>query len=188
MPTLHIPYKQQHLVSDHGSSKKAKIILVDDSVDEILLIETFIENAGPYQVATAQDGHEGLELLLARGWQLALVDLTLPGPDGIELIQQAKEEYPELQIMAVTVFTSSLMIDGSFRAGADYVLNKPVARDDILSKIREFVTLKGEGVPGEAAADATATGHVPTVEAVLETWRCVAGVSSLSTEPKAIRS
>ena len=73
-------------MSDHGPSKKAKILLVDDSVDEILLIKTLIENAGPYQIATAQDGHEGLELLLAGGWQLALVDLTLPGPDGIELI------------------------------------------------------------------------------------------------------
>ena len=151
-------------------SKKAKILVVEDSVDEILLIKTLIENAGPYQVATAQDGHEGLELLLAGGWQLALVDLTLPGPDGIELIQQAKEEHPALPIMAVTGSTSSLMIDGAFRAGADYVLNKPVDRDELLSKIREFVTLEGEGEgeggPAEAAADATATGHVPTVVAV----------------------
>ena len=153
-------------MSDHSPSNEAKILVVEDSVDEILLIKTLIENAGPYQVATAQDGHEGLELLLAGGWQLALIDLTLPGPDGIELIQRAKEEYPALPIMAVTGSTSSLMIDGAFRAGADYVLNKPVDRDELLSKILEFVTLEGEGEPAEAAADATATGHVPTVVAV----------------------
>ena len=161
-------WEQQQLVSGHSPSKKIKILLVDDSVEEIFLVKTLIEDAGPYQVATAQDGHEGLELLLAGGWQLALVDLTLPGPDGIELIQQAKEEYPTLPIMAITRSTSSLMIDGAFRAGAEYVLNKPIDRDELLSKVREFVTLEGEGEggPGEAAVDVTATGHVPTVVAV----------------------
>ncbi len=142
------------------------ILLVEDSVDEILLIKTLIENAGPYQVTSAQDGQKGLELLLGGGWALAIFDLNLPGLDGIELTQQGREAHPDLPIMIVTGATSSLMIDGAFRAGADYVLNKPVDKAELLTKVREFVPIEGDAGPGEAAADATATGHVPTVLAV----------------------
>ena len=141
---------------------KAPILLVEDAVEEILLMRTLIEQAGPYHVTSAQDGQKGLELLLGGGWALALIDLNLPGPDGIELIQRGKEAHPEIPIMAVTGSTSSLMIDGAFRAGADYVIHKPIDRDELLRKIREFVTIEGMGQARAGAAD---TGPAGPVEA-----------------------
>ena len=155
-------------MSDQSPPKEAKIILIEDSVEEILLMRTIIESAGTYQILTAQDGHKGLELLLAGGWQLALVDLNLPGVDGIELIRRAKEEHPALPIVAVTGSSSSLMIDGAFRAGAEYVLNKPVDRDEVVRQIREFAHVEGDSeTEGDAAGTvAGGTEHTPTVLAV----------------------
>jgi len=150
-------------------------------------MRSLIEEAGPYHVTSAQDGQKGLELLLGGGWALALIDLNLPGLDGIEVIQKAKEAFPDLPIIAVTGSTNSMMIDGAFRAGAGYVLGKPVDRDELLKRIQAFVTVEGAGQAGrgsrsgerdrggppaaEFAPDAVTTkgpttGHVPTVVAV----------------------
>ncbi len=159
------------------ANNEAAILLVEDAVDQILLMRTLIEQAGPYQVTSAQDGHKGLELILGGGWDLALVDLNLPGLDGIDLIQKAREQYPDLPIIAVTGSTSSLMIDGAVRAGADYVLNKPVDKDELLRKVREFVKVEGGGQAASGApsgagasepveAEAAVPEHVPTVVAV----------------------
>jgi len=150
--------------------KKGAILLVE----EILLMRTLIEQAGPYQVTSAQDGNKGLELLLGGGWDLALIDFNLPGMDGIELIQKGRERHPGLPMMAVTGSTSSLMIDGAIRAGADYVLNKPVDRDELLRKIREFVKVEGggavdystAGTPEAAPVEAAPAAAVPTIVAV----------------------
>jgi CheY-like chemotaxis protein len=163
-------------------AEKGAILLVEDAMDEILHMRTLIEQAGPYQVTSVQDGVKGLELFLAGGWALARIDLQLPGLDGIELIKRGKEGRPEIPIVAVTGSTSPLMIDGAFRAGAEYVLSKPIDRDELLRKVREFVTVGGEVAatsggtptrpePGEAGpaaatAGAPSTSHVPTVLAV----------------------
>ena len=149
---------QQH-VSDPAPTE-ATIILVEDSVEEILMMRTLIEGAGAFRILSAQDGHKGLELLLAGGWQLALIDLSLPGPDGIELIKQAREAHPKLPIMAVTGATSALMIDGAYPAGADYVLNKPIDGDEFVRRVRALTKTEDEADVGPAGA------HVPTVLAV----------------------
>jgi len=163
-----------------ASSDKAAILLIEDAVEEIVLMRTIIEQAGPYQVTSVQDGTKGLELLLEGEWGLAFIDLNLPGLDGIDLIQQARERHPDLPIVVVTGSTSSLMIDGAIRAGADYVLNKPVDRDELLRKLHEFAPVGGgakatsgvqpgsdpsQATPEADAADAGAA-HVPTVVAV----------------------
>ena len=144
------------------SPNECTILLIEDSVEEILLMRTLIEQAGPYKVTTAQDGHKGLELLLGGGWDLALFDLNLPGLDGIELIQQARLNFPDLPIMAVTGSTSSLMIDSAVRAGADYVLSKPIDQDELLRWIREFVRVPGGGAEAQAPRD---TPDAATIEA-----------------------
>jgi len=106
-------------------------------------------------------------------WDLALIDLNLPGTDGIELIQKGRERFPELSMMAVTGSTNNLMIDGAIRAGADYVLNKPVDRDELLRKIREFVKVEGTDADPAAAStsdvtpvEAAAAASIPTIVAV----------------------
>lgn len=106
-------------------------------------------------------------------WDLALIDLNLPGTDGIELIQKGRERFSELPMMAVTGSTNNLMIDGAIRAGADYVLNKPVDRDELLRKIREFVKVEGTDADPPAAStsdvtpvEAAAAARIPTIVAV----------------------
>ena len=147
---------------------KAPILLVEDAVDQILLLRTLIEQAGPYHVTSAQDGQKGLELLLGGGWALALIDLNLPGLDGIEVIQRGKEAHPDIPIVAITGSTSSLMIDGAFHAGAEYVMNKPIERDELLRKVREFVQIEGEGQvrSGPAAGDLDSGESAPDEDGV----------------------
>jgi len=147
--------------------KKGAILLVE----EILLMRTLIEQAGPYQVTSAQDGNKGLELLLGGGWDLALIDFNLPGMDGIELIQKGRERHPGLPMMAVTGSTSSLMIDGAIRAGADYVLNKPVDRDELLRKIREFVKVEGGGAVDYSTAGTPEAAPVEAAPAAADRSR-----------------
>lgn len=144
------------------SESPAQILLVEDSVEDTLLIKTLLaESGGAYQVTAVQDGITGIEMVTSREWSLAIVDLNLPGKDGIEVIQKARKAHPDLSIIATTASSSDVLIDQAFRSGADYLVSKPFDRDELLGKIREFVPIEAESEP-------TATGAPsgPTVVAV----------------------
>ena len=130
-----------------------QILLVEDSVEETLLLKTLLAEGGaPYQVTAVQDGITGVEMVTSREWSLVIIDLHLPGKDGIDVIQKARKAHPDLPIIATTGSTNDLLIDQAFRSGADYLIQKPMDRDEMLGKIREFVPIAVEADTTEAAA------------------------------------
>jgi len=127
----------------------ADVLLVEDTIDEALLLKTAIEDAGDYTVTLAQDGDHGVERLEGRPWDLAVIDLNLPGRDGMDVIRLAKELYPDMPVIAVTAHTSDVYVDTAYRAGADLVLQKPVDKADLLEHLRQLCPLAEAGSAAE---------------------------------------
>jgi CheY-like chemotaxis protein len=148
-------------VSGQAPGNKLSILLVDDEATDVLFMETVIEKAGRFQVTTEGDGARAIDLIRSGEWDLAIVDLFLPGADGIDVIRAGREAHPDLPIMLVTASSNSLLIDAAFRAGADYRISKPIDGDEVLSKLVEFL---GAGTTVEAAPR-TAEAPPATVEA-----------------------
>jgi len=152
-------------VRGQAPGSKLSILLVDDEATDVLFMESVIEKAGRFQVTTEGDGARAIDLIRSGEWDLAIVDLFLPGADGIDVIRAGREAHPDLPIMLVTASSNSLLIDAAFRAGADYRISKPIDGDEVLSKLVEFL---GAGTTPEAAPR-TAEAPPTTVEAAPST-------------------
>jgi DNA-binding NtrC family response regulator len=79
-----------------------------------------------YEVATAETGSLGLDLLGRQTFDLVLTDFQLPDVDGIELVKQCKVLAPETEIIMVTGYGSTTKAIEAIRAGAFYYVEKPV--------------------------------------------------------------
>ena len=121
----------------------ARILIVDDVAANLRLLEARL-SAEYYQVATAQDGHDALEL--ARSWQpdLILLDVMMPGLDGFETCRALKRDRATRHI-PVVMLTSLDQNEERVRgleAGADDFLTKPVDFTTLLARTRSLVRLK----------------------------------------------
>lgn len=137
-----------------------RFLVVEDSIDEALLIKSALAQAFPYPITVAQDGDQGLAHLQRRHWDIAIVDLNLPGIDGIELTRAAKTFRPGMPVVAVTGYTSKVYMDEAYRAGADYVMTKPLAMDEFLDKVKDLIDIV-EPEPDPSGPTVVAVGARP---------------------------
>ena len=116
------------------------MLLADDDPMIRELVSRILEDAG-YHVVTAEDGLEALELI--QEWRPAVVilDVMMPGLDGIETMRRLRGE-PEtaaLPILLVTAQASSAELRQGRELGADY-LRKPFSADDLCARVAGLAT------------------------------------------------
>jgi two-component system NtrC family response regulator len=105
-----------------------RILVVDDEENLRRVTQLKLQQAG-YEAMTASDGAQALEVLSKHPQDLVLTDLKMPGMSGIELLQRAKEEYPEVVVIMVTAYGTIESAVEAMRLGAyDYII-KPVNAD-----------------------------------------------------------
>ena len=116
------------------------ILLVDDEPD-ILEIISYNLSAEGYNVITAENGKEGLKLAKKEKPQLIILDVMMPGIDGIEACEQMRKQ-PELKDTVITFLTArgedySQM--AGFEAGADDYITKPIKPKILVSKVKALL-------------------------------------------------
>jgi DNA-binding NarL/FixJ family response regulator len=89
-------------------------------------------------VGEATNGHEVLDRVRAGGFDLLLLDLSMPGKSGIELIKQVKDECPKLPILVLTMHEEDQYAVRAIRAGASGYLTKESATAQLVSAIRRI--------------------------------------------------
>ena len=100
------------------------ILVVDDDADTRLDMADLFGEAG-YAVDTAANGDQALLKAQKQSYDLALLDLRMPGMDGLTLCRRLKKVQPGLAAMIVTAFADCLHAD-AHEAGALHVFSKPV--------------------------------------------------------------
>ncbi len=106
-------------------STPAAILVVDDDVDTCRNLSDILADLG-YHVDTAHDGPGALELVRRRAYDVALLDLKMPGMDGIELYREIRKLRAETVALVVTAYASRATAEQALSAGAWQVLAKPV--------------------------------------------------------------
>ncbi len=122
-------------VSEQSPRDVAAVLVVEDNPSDAHLMKTVIEAAGAYEVTAATDGDVGEALIVSRKWAFAIVDLVLPGKDGVEVIQAGRKKHPDLPIMFVSASSNPAFIAGAFRAGANHRLEKPIDPQEVLTQV-----------------------------------------------------
>jgi DNA-binding NarL/FixJ family response regulator len=107
--------------------------IVREGLKRILEGQEGIEIAGE-----ATNGHEVLERVRAGGFDLLMLDLSMPGKSGIELIRQVKVESPKLRVLVLTMHEEDQYAVRAIRAGASGYLTKESAPSQLVSAIRRL--------------------------------------------------
>ncbi len=131
-------------------SKKAQTIVVaEDEIDVRGYLEMAIKCLG-FSVELAQDGDEALACLRSLGSAVAAVvlDIMMPGRDGIEVLREIRRGDPNLPVVVVSAASSPLDVVAAMKCGATDFLCKPVAHEDLLKAISKALeTAVPEHIP-----------------------------------------
>lgn len=102
-----------------------KMLLVDDEQN---ILDVFSEafNGQGYEVRTAMNAREALDILKNENIQVIFLDLMLPGMNGVDLCREIRKDHPLAQIFAVTAFASLFELADCREAGFDDYFTKPV--------------------------------------------------------------
>jgi DNA-binding NtrC family response regulator len=120
-------------------SEKGKLLIVDDEhVVRDSLGKWFREEG--YEVGIAQGASEALTRLAERRWDLALVDIKMPGTDGIELQRHIHGIDPELPVIIMTGYASVETAVQALKNGAYDYVTKPFDPDDIANVVRNALS------------------------------------------------
>ena len=105
----------------------ARILIVDDNVTNLKLV-AYLMKAKGYEVATAVDAESALDAVRTTRPRLILMDLQLPGVDGLELTRQLKSNPAtrDIIVIAVTAYAMKGDQDRALAAGCDDYVTKPI--------------------------------------------------------------
>ena len=115
--------------------EKFKLLIVDDEQD---FLETIIKRlkARGIDVTGVESGYQALEVLEGRDPDVIILDVKMPGLDGIETLREIKKKRPLVEVIMLTGHASvESGLQGMQLGAFDYVM-KPVALDELLEKVR----------------------------------------------------
>jgi DNA-binding NtrC family response regulator len=107
-----------------------KILVVDDELSVCKSIKRILEKKG-YDVDMIQRGKDALDMIERDPYEVMIVDLKMPGMDGIEVLKNVRERHPEIMVLIITGFASVESAVEAMKLGAfDYVA-KPFSPDEL---------------------------------------------------------
>lgn len=118
-----------------------KILVVDDEEEIRSLLCSFLEGQG-YQVILASDGNEALDLVETENAQVIILDIKLPGLNGIEVCKRlkAQEKTRSIPVIIITGFGDNKLL--ALDVGADDFVNKPFDMADLLIRVRSALRIR----------------------------------------------
>jgi DNA-binding NarL/FixJ family response regulator len=115
-----------------------RLLLVDDHVVAREGLRRILERTGePWAITDAGSGLEALEHLRNRAFDLAIVDLSMPGMGGLELIGRIRSEFPHVAVLVLSVHAEHVYALRSYRAGASAYLTKDSTAAELVDAVRK---------------------------------------------------
>lgn len=134
----------------------SRILIVEDEAGIARFVELELRHEG-YETMRAGDGREGLSLALAEEFDLILLDVMLPGLNGIEVLRRLRQQ-KTTPVILLTARDAVMDKVSGLDAGADDYITKPFAIEELLARIR--VALKHKDASGTAGTRRLSAGEV----------------------------
>jgi len=127
--------------------EKPKILVVDDEEDVRIRLTNLISRHFSCEVDKAANGQEALQKLKDNKFDLAVMDIKMPGLSGIDVIKEAVKFSPQTQFLAISGYDSSEVANEALRAGAADFIHKPQTVEGIERKVRDILKRIGKYEP-----------------------------------------
>lgn len=127
---------------DEKKVLKNNILIVEDEHDIREIYAEVLSTAG-YKVSQAADGEQGMQKIKDEAWDILLLDIMLPGKDGLKILKEIKEN-PQLKkgpVISLTNLNSENIIQEAFGSGADgYLIKSEITPDKIVDEVDRVLT------------------------------------------------
>lgn len=134
----------------------AQILVVDDDAGHRLVLQTLLTK-WHYSVSCAADGLEAVEKVQEQAFDVVLMDMRMPGMDGMEALRQIKAYNPAVPVVIMTAYSAIESAVEAIKGGAyDYIV-KPLNFDMLQSTLVR--ALEHQNLPDEAAGQTSSTAH-----------------------------
>ena len=119
----------------------AEILVVDDDQSMATAFERFLQHEG-HVCTLASNADDALRLAAERDPDLVMMDIKMPGIDGLSALQQMRSRFPDLNVVMMTAFGTSQTSIDAIRAGAFEYLTKPLDLDQLRTIIRQALAAR----------------------------------------------
>lgn len=107
------------------TDKRARILVVDDEEEIRKTLSRHFQFEG-YDVETAADGVEALEVLSKKRLEVVISDIMMPRMNGIDLLREIQKQYPMIHVIIITGYVTMENLLAALRHGADTCIFKPI--------------------------------------------------------------
>ncbi len=115
-----------------------KLLLIEDEPSVVSFIRRYLTEAG-YDVSVALDGQSGLQMAMENNFQLIILDVMLPGMNGIAVCKELRKQQDATPILMLTALGSTENVVAGLDSGADDYLVKPFKQAELLARIRSLL-------------------------------------------------
>lgn len=116
----------------------AKILIIDDSQLSRRMLRKILEEAS-HEVVEAKDGYSALEVFSLENPQLVMLDLTMPGMNGFEVLHKLKTINPRTKVIIATADIQNMTRNIALREGADGFITKPFITQEITELVHNLL-------------------------------------------------
>lgn len=113
-----------------------RILVIDDDPGVVELLATLIRDEG-YALQSTSDSRQALALLQAVPFDLVISDIVMPHRTGLEILEAAKRQNPDVEVLLVTAYATSEVARDALAKGACGLLAKPFDRDQFRAAFHE---------------------------------------------------
>ncbi len=145
--------------------KDFRVLLVDDETEFVQAMAERLKMRD-LDADTVYDGEQALSFVEGQEPDVMVLDLKMPGIDGMEVLRQVKKSYPKIQVIILTGHGTEKDEEEARRLGAFDYLEKPVPLDVLIKKMKQAVKQKMEDAM--VAATFAEAGQFDTAKKILE--------------------
>ena len=117
-----------------------RVLIADDhAIVRKGLREILREAAEETVVGEASNGAEALAQVRANQWDVVVLDITMPGQNGLEVLRLLKQSHPDLPVLMLSMHSGHHYVTGSLKAGASGYLNKETAPEELVTAIHTAI-------------------------------------------------
>ncbi len=121
---------------------KKKILIVDDEAPIRKLLTKLLEPEG-YEIFEASNGDQGLDLVHSNRPDLVIIDLIMPGKEGLETIREIHKLFPDVKMVAMSgggLGDPGLYLNLAIKMGAQLSFQKPMNHDFLVSTVKDILS------------------------------------------------